>query len=250
MAQTTPVKHLDECNFFALKEGPDDYLRFLSTIKVTGAAAASTDTNDAEDFSDSLSGNDAVVRIEYIPEGGLPDDMVLTVNGENVTIPAGAKEDNAYRVGSAAAGAGFDATAVVITSGGVAGVILEVLLLPAYSNSDKVGYMDSLSFSEPNSKRIVKDQGTRKHLKRMRTRERTLDATERFQNFNQGLQDFMGNEFTFIVEREDDGAGTVSEKMFFGGCLPPQEGASESSGDSDSNFSVSAEYERLAVTTF
>jgi hypothetical protein len=110
--------------------------------------------------------------------------------------------------------------------------------------------MDSLSYSEPNSKRLIKDQGVFKHYKRQRTREKTLDVTERFQNFNKGIQDFMTNTFTFILEREDDGAGTVSEKMYFGRCLPPQEGASESSGDSDSNFSASMEYERLAVTTY
>lgn len=249
MAQTSTIKHLDECNFYALKEGPDDYLRHLCTIKVPGATSATAEAGD-DSFTDSLSGNDAVVRVEYVPEAGLEEAVEMTVNGEEVTIPAGAKADRSYRVGSAAAGAGFSATTVEITSGGVAGLILEVLLIPSYSSSNQIGYMDSLSYSEPMDKRIVKDQGARKHLKRMRTREKTLDMTEKFENFNAGIVDFANFPSTVIVEREDDGAGTVSEKHFFGGYLFGEEGPSESSGDSDSSVSVSGEFERLAVTAY
>jgi len=242
MTRTTNVKNLEEGHLYGLVANANEHkFGVVQILKVTGADAVTVTNGDEYSDFPAICGDvyGYVRTITPITGGEDETDIVVTVDGNTATIPAGTPSGRGFALADAT-----DLTATPTITGGVAGDILEIVYVPQFATSDEIDYVTDFGRTYPDKYRGIYYRGELKHRKRIWNVESTLSFTASFLSFEQVMHQFANLEHTLLFERKDDGGATVSEKEYYGKCFAKEPDLTGSGGDTDTTSATAVRYER------
>ncbi|MDD5539916.1 MAG: hypothetical protein PHG61_04400 [Candidatus Marinimicrobia bacterium] len=242
MSRTATVKRFEEAYFYGLVANENAHkMGVVQKVKLTAAATATCENGDDYSAFPAICG-DVYGYVRTVT----PVSTALTISvggGTEVSIAAGTPSNRGFA---------FDASdnlqGTVAITGGVAGIILEIVYVPQFTSSEYLGYGTDFSMPGVDEWAPIYDKGDLKHRKRIFNKEQTLTFNLAFLNFAAGMHQFANQESTFLLERKDNGGATTSEKIYIGQCFGKEPDFSETGGDTDSTSAYTGRYERWFST--
>jgi len=228
--RTTSIKNLDELYLYGVTESSS--LHF-ATIIVTAAGSLEVRQKAAFDLTNTQG-------MVVFPKYGM-----AAASG---TISAGATGSFAFAAsvppnqGVLDASPGTGTSEYFTIAGGTAGDVFEAYLVPTYTSSNELSWIDDFSGPAVPGKRNEMLRGSTDHKKRIFNVEKTFSITQRYSNSMANLLSLSGNDYTFITERQDDDAGITSETMFMFGAYHDAGLPTGSTGDNDDTVSLEGSY--------
>lgn len=242
MSRTTVTKVKEEGLLYAVASSlAAKKFGHVQTVYVT-AATTNTAVNGDEysDYPAVCASVDGYVRT-LTP---ITTELVLTVDGGDITIPANTPPNRGFAIPAASALTG----AIAITSGGVAGEVLEIVYVPQFTSDDRIDYVDSFSRTNPQLYRDIKDRGVLKHRKRIFNIEQTVSGSLKFLNFAQGFNEMANQELAVCLQRQDFGKSAPTEYEYFGQVFLAEPNVNDTGDDSDTMSDFEFRYERFFAT--
>jgi len=235
MTRTLSIKNLDEVYAYG-KINPSGVTTHFAKLTITGATGCTIST-DADGYSSGNTGSLVVFPKYGTKPHGTPVIQVGGGTGDTLTFTGGtAPNQGQVQLTPEASGTYFSVT------GGVAGDIFEIYTLQSYASSDQINWIDNFDGPAVPGKRNVTEKGTVKFKKRVFNVEKTWTATQRYANSTVDLLKYAGNDFTLIMERQDDDGGVTTETLFVFDAYHDVGLPSGSTGDSDSSVSIDGTY--------
>ncbi|MDF1513554.1 MAG: hypothetical protein P1S60_07080 [Anaerolineae bacterium] len=229
--RTSTIKNLDEMYWYGVVEASSKH---FATVIVTSAGNV-----EIKERAGYASGNTGSLVV--FPKFGLGSASgTLQVGGATADTLVFAAS-TAPNLGQVQATPEASGTYFAIT-GGTEGDVYEVYLVPSYSASNEVNWIDDFSAAAVPGKRNESLRGTVDHKKRVFNQDKTMSLTQRFSNAAANLLSLSGNNYTLIGERQDDDGGITSETLFIFGSYHEAGLPTGSVGDNDDTISLEATY--------
>lgn len=245
MTRTSNVKNLEEGHLYGLVANANEHkFGVVQILKITGDTAVTiVDGDEYSDFPAICGDVYGYVRtITPIDGGEAEEALVISIDSVTVTIPAGTPSGRGFPIdGYSSKDLQADPT---ITSGGVAGYIVEVVYVPIFASDDKIDYVTDFGRTFPDEFRGIYYRGELKHRKRIWNLERTLSFTASFLSFEEIMHQFANLEHTLLFERKDDGGATITEKEYYGKCFAKEPDLTGTGGDTDTTSATTVRLER------
>lgn len=236
MSRTSTIKNLDEMYWYGVTETSSKHFATVIVKDDSGTL----EIRERAGFSSGNTG--ALVMFPKFGLGAASGSMqVGGATGDTLTFDASTAPNlGQIQLAPTASGTYFS---VVGGSGFKAGDVFEVYIVPSYSSTNELNWIDDFSAAAVPGKRNEMLRGNVDHKKRIFNVEKTMSITQRFSNAAANLLSLSGNDYTLIGERQDDDAGITSETLLIFGSYHDAGLPSGSVGDNDDTISLEAQYQ-------
>lgn len=237
--RTSNVKNLEEGYVYGVVADVNEHkFGVVQILKLTSEAAGTAENGDEySDYPGICTDVDGYIRTVTPNKSGA--EVVLTIDSESITIPAGTPAGRGFKIGSDKDLQG----AFVISSGGIAGFIVEVVFVPKFVADDYIGYVTDFGDTFPEEWRGIYDHGKLEHIKHIANIERRITFTTLFQNFNSGFHKFPGQFATILFEIKEHQGALVTEKTYYGKCFATEPNISRGTPDTDMTSAADFRYD-------
>jgi len=242
--RTNVVKNLDEGFLYITRANANSIVASRSVgqrFSVTGATAIATPLTDAIRGAGYVgSGGAAATVLAYaVALTAINDATVVTVGGETATFAEGAPPGTAIPFSGV-----IDIQAVPTVTSGVAGDMFAIVEQPPTYSTGRIDYVQSKSDEPAELNRDIRDKGSLAHRKKNALEMGVLSLTSFYENNQAGVSKYAGQEIIVVLERDDDRGNVISEKeIYYGARINVTPPINESTGDTDSDTTVSINYE-------
>lgn len=245
-SRTSVVKNLELEGFlYGVLHNSDDKYKFgvVQTVYITGATTLVNDPGDEYSTFLSVSGDvDAYVRL--VTPNEQSSACTLTISGESIEIPAGTPAGRGIKI-YVSGDTPVDVTATPTVTDGLTGLILEIVYVPQFSSSHLLNFIEEFNTPMPEEWRIIRNKGKYDHKKRLATVDRRINGSFLFTNFTEGMHKFANQLTTMKFEVKDNGAGVVSESIYYGHVLMKESDQNRPGGaDANMTSNFDGTYER------
>lgn len=243
--RTNVVKNLDEGFLHMVRANANSIVASRSVgqrFSATGAASIGTPLTDAIRGA-GYAGSSGTVLAYAIALTAINDATVITIGGETATFAAGDPPGTAIPFSAA-----IDIQGVPTITSGVAEDMFAIVEQPPSYSSGRIDFVQSKSNEPAELNRDIRDKGSLAHRKKNALEMGVLSLTSFYENNQAGVSKYAGQEIIVVLEREDNRAAVVTEKeIYYGARINVTPPINESTGDTDSDITVSVNYELMAI---
>lgn len=245
--RTEVVKSLEEAFIAIVKAGgtPPTIVSARSVGQIIIATGATTLETHTDAYRGA--GHTGTAKAYAVALTAVRSAAVITIAAKTFTFAAGDPPGTAVPNSDDST---IDITATPTIATATKGDMFAIVEQPPDYSADaaQIPYVTAKNEDPDPITRDIRYKGVLQHRKRMALQGGTLNLTALYENAKKGLSAFVDQDIIIIAEIEDDRSGTVTERRIYYGCrINSIPAPSEATGDTDSDCSIAARYELLAV---
>ena len=244
VTRTTVVKNLDEGFLYITRANANSVVASRSVgqrITAIGATSIATPLTDAVRGAGYLGSGGAAATVSAFAVAltAVNDATVITISSETATFAQGAPPGTAIPFTGV-----IDIQALPTITSGVSGDKFAIVEQPPTYSSGRIDYVQSKSDEPAELNRDIRDKGSLTHRKKNALEMGVLSLTSFYENNQAGVSKYAGQEIIVVLERDDDRGNVITEReIYYGARINVTPPINESTGDTDSDTTVSINYE-------